>query len=254
MQSTKSGESYGTAHLIERRLLLSNVLKKAVSETPVVEPENRFRFLTISRDRGSMGDAIAQELAGHLGWHVFDKEIVNYIAENNHVRESLVRQLDERSQSLIQDTIHRFLGMVEGESFGIEDYYHALIKALAYLAARGDAIIIGRGANFALRAETHGLHIRMTASPETRVARLSARWNVPSSTARRRMLELDNERRDFVRRHYHRDIDDDRFYDLVFNTDRTETTHVIASILAVISLPARATPERVPHAPVLAVS
>jgi len=251
MQSTKSGESYGTAHLIERRLLLSNVLKKAVSEAPVVEPENRFRVLTISRDRGSMGDAIAQELAGHLGWHVFDKEIVNYIAENNHVRESLVRQLDERSQSLIQDTIHRFLGMVEGGTFGIEDYHHALIKALAYLAARGEAIIIGRGANFALRPEAHGLHIRITASPETRVARLSERWKVPASAARKRMLELDSERRDFVRRHFHRDVDDDRAYDLIFNTDRADTTHVIASILAVISLPARITADHGPQTPVL---
>jgi len=247
MQSTKSGESYGTGHLIERRLLLSNVLKKATSEAPIVEPENRFRFVTISRDRGSNGDAIAQELAGHLGWHVFDKEIVNYIAENSHVREGLVRQLDERSQSLIQDTIQRFLGMVEGGSFGIEDYHHALIRALAYLAARGEAIIIGRGANLALRAEPHGLHIRITASPETRVARLSERWKVSASAARRRMLELDSERREFVRQHFHRDVDDDRFYDLIFNTDRTEPSHVIASILAVICLP---TAEHAPHTPV----
>ena len=249
MQSTKSGESYGTGHLIERQLLLSNVLKKAVNEAPIAEPENRFRFLTISRDHGSMGDAIAQELAGHLGWHVFDKEIVNYIAENSHVRESLVRQLDERSQSLIQDTIQRFLGMVEGGSFGIEDYHHALIRALAYLSARGEAIIIGRGANFAPRAERHGLHIRITASPETRVARLSERWKVSASEARRRMLALDSERRDFVRRHFHHDINDDRYYDLIYNTDQMEPDHVIASILAVISLPVSTASERVPHPP-----
>ena len=243
MQSTKSSESYGTGHLIERSLLLSNVLKKAGNEAPTVGPENRFRFLTISRDRGSMGDAIAQELSGNLGWHVFDREIVNYIAENSHVRESLVRQLDERSQGLIQDSIQRFLGMVEGGAFSVEDYHHALVRTLAYLAARGDAILIGRGANFALHGDQLGLHIRITASPETRVGRLSERWKVTPSEARRRMIELDAERKDFVRRHFHRDVDDERFYDFVYNTDRVEPDHVIASILAAVSLPVHTAPE-----------
>ena len=245
MQATSSADNYGTAHLIERRLLLSSVLKKAVDEAPSVGPESRFRFITISRDRGSMGDAVAQELAGHLGWHVFDREIVNYIAENSHVRENLVRQLDERSQGLVQDTIQRFLSMVEGWAFGVEEYHHALVKTLAYLAARGEAIIIGRGANFALHAERQGIHVRITASPETRIARLSERWNVTHAEARRRMLELDAERRDFVRRHFHRDVADDRFYDLVFNTDRVEAEHVVAAILALISLPIHTASEAV---------
>jgi CMP/dCMP kinase len=229
----------GTAHLIERRLLLSNVLRKAVSESPVAGQDNRYRFLTISRDRGSLGNTIAEELAGNLGWHLFDKEIVNFISENSHVRENLVRQLDERYQSLIQDTIGRFLGMAGGTPFGALEYHESLIRTLAYLAARGDAIIMGRGGNLALRDDPHGLHVRITASRETRITRLSTRWGVSEVEARRRMVGIETERREFLRRHFQQSADDDRFYDIVFNTDHMQPDHVVASILAIISLPAR---------------
>ena len=228
----------GTNHLIEKSLLLSNVLKKAMSEMAVTGSESRDRFLTISRNRGGMGDSIAEGLARSLGWHLFDREIVNYISENGRVRENLVRELDERSQTLVQDTIRRFLGMAGGTPFGMFEYHQALIKTLAYLAARGDAIIMGRGGNFALRGDPHGLHVRITASVETRIARLSSRWGVSGTEARRRMIGIETERREFLKRHFQHSADDDRYYDVVYNTDRMETEHVVASILAVLSLPA----------------
>jgi hypothetical protein len=239
MHSETQFASSGTDHLIEKSLLMSNVLKKAMSELTVTGPENRYRFLTISRDRGSRGDTIAQGLAGSLGWHLFDREIVNYISENSRVRENLVRELDERSQTLVQDTIRRFLGMAGGTPFGLFEYHQALIKTLAYLAARGDAIIMGRGGNFALGGNPHGLHVRITASNETRIARLSSRWGVSETEARRRMIGIETERREFLKRHFQRTADDDRHYDIVYNTDRMEPEHVVASILAVLSLPAR---------------
>jgi len=219
-------------------MLLSNVLKKAMGETTVSRQESRYRFLTISRNRGSLGDSIAEGLAGGLGWHLFDKEIVNYISENSRVRENLVRELDERSQTLVQDTIGRFLGMAGGTPFGMFEYHQALIKTLAYLAARGNAIIMGRGSNFALRGDPRGLHVRITASTETRIARLSSRWGVSATEARRRMIGIETERREFLKRHFQHSADDDRYYDIVYNTDRMEPEYVVASILGVLSLPA----------------
>jgi hypothetical protein len=243
MSMETSIASSGTAHLIEHRLLLSNVLKKAASEVPIAGQENRYCFLTISRDRGSLGDSIAQELADNLGWHLFDREIVNYISENSHVRENLVRQLDERSQSLVQDTIQRFLDMVAGSPFGTLEYHQSLIKTLAYLAARGNAIIMGRGANFALRGDGHGLHVRITAPESVRASRLSKRWGTTEVETRRRMISLETERREFLKRHFQHAADDDRYYDLVFNTGRMQPEHVVAAILAVVSLPVQTSTE-----------
>jgi len=236
MRTPSSGERYGSKHMIERQMLLWNVRHRAVVAGSSEVPAPRYRFVTLSRLVGSMADSIAHELSEHLGWHVFDKEIVDYISQNSRVRQTLVEQLDEKVQNLLQDTVQRFLSMAEGGSFGFEEYHEALLKTLDFVAARGDAILVGRGANFALR-DRDGLHVRIVASPEVRALRLSQRWSIPVDEARRRMQAADQERRDFVRRHFKHDPEDLRYYDLVFNTDVISTRQVVCSILGALNLP-----------------
>ncbi len=236
MSSTKFGGPNITAHMIERQVRLWQSRLQASRATPHEKPESVYRFLTLTSDEGSLGDEIARELSNRLGWQVFDKQIVNYIAENSHVRESLVLQLDQRSQGLIQDTIMRLLRMPEYGSFGMEEYHEALVKTLALLATQGNAILMGRGANFALRGEATGLHVRVTASLRVRVERLSQKWNFPPDPVRRCTEAGDLNRRAFIRHHFKQDLDNLQYYDLVFNTDHVSVHKVVDSILAVIGI------------------
>jgi cytidylate kinase len=226
-----------TAEIVERQLALWNALRKAARERDQKAPSAAFRFLTIARDEGSLGDEIAQELSKRLAWHVFDKEIVTYIAKNSHVRENLVSQLDQKSQSLVQDTISRLLRMPEYGAFGSSEYHESLIKTLVYIAKHGSATLVGRGANFALREDTAWFNVRVTASPEVRVERLRQKWNVPLEEARRRMQADDEERRKFIRQYFKQDFDDARFYDLVCNTDRLPVNRIVSLVLSAMNHP-----------------
>jgi len=219
-----------TTRISERQMRLWNVLH------PAEHAKNSpYSFLTISRDEGTLGDEIAQALAQRLNWSVYDKEIVNYIANNSHVREDLVRQLDEKSQGLIHETILRLLRMLESSPFGSEEYHESLMHALAALATRGNAILVGRGANFALHWSEHGLHVRTTGSLQARVQRLSKSWQVAPDVARQRVLESDEETRTFIRHHFNQDFDDLSFYDLVFNTDRLSVNQVVTSVFSLLN-------------------
>jgi len=221
--------------LVEQQLRLWNARREAAREK--LKEESGLRFLTIARDEGSLGNEIAQELAQRLGWHVFDKEIVTWIARNSHVRENLVRQLDQKSQNLIQDAISRLLRMPEYASFGAEEYHEALLVTLVCMAKHGSAILVGRGANFALRENAQGLNVRITASPEVRVQRLSKSWKATPEEARRRMEADDEERRKFIRHYFRREFDDLCFYDIVYNTDRASAERIASSILVFMNLP-----------------
>jgi cytidylate kinase len=196
-----------------------------------------FRFVTVARDRGCLNDEITKELARRVGWHVFDSEIVAYIAQNTHVSEDLVRQLDQMAQNLIEDTIARLLRMPEYASFGSYEYGESLLKTLVCLATHGSAILVGRGANFALRDHPKGLRVLLTASPEVRMRRLSESSKVSVEEVRRRMQADDEERRKFIRKYYRQDFDDARAYDIVFNTDRASANQVASSILAFMNHP-----------------
>lgn len=237
-----STESPGATHLIERQMLLSRVRDRGGPRPLEADPAAPYRFITMAREVGAEGDVVAAELAKHLNWGLFDKEIVDFIARDSHVRQDLVRELDERSQSLIHDTVQRLLLMAEGISFGNEEYHEALLKTLAYLAARGNAIIVGRGSAYALRGEP-GLHVRIVASQDVRIGRLAKRWLVTPAEARRRMLHIDAERRSFIQHHFRQNIDDGRFYNAVINTDDLSIEQVVHAVLGMLSVP-----EHVKHA------
>ncbi len=239
MRTKGLDDSPAASHLIERQMLLSRVREQASPRGMVAEPDHSYRFITVTREIGSHGDLLAEELARHLQWQVFDKEIVNFIAEDSHVRRDLVRQLDERSQSLIHDMVERLLLMAEGISFGNEEYHKALLKALAYLAARGKAVIVGRGSAFALQGEP-GLHLRIVANPETRVTRLARRWAVPADEARRRMHQIDAERKSFIQHHFRHSIDELSLYDAIFSTDRLSLEEIVHAVLAMMAAPRQA--------------
>jgi cytidylate kinase len=221
-------ESSIASRLGENRMRLWNALHSA--KHAIASP---YSFMTILRDEGTMGDEIAQALAECQGWRLYDREIVNYIANNNHVREDMVRQLDEKARGLMHNMILRMLRMPEKAPFGEEEYHEALLKTLATLAAQGEAILVGRGANFALRWLEGGIHVRITGSLERRIQRLSKFWNVSTEIARRRMFEIDADRREFIRYHFRHDLNDPSFYTLIVNTDHLSVEQVVGSILSI---------------------
>ena len=231
MQDTRSGGHYETAHLVERQMLFREARERIVQEAVRGVRSSRYRFVTVSREPGSLGADIVQELAGLLSWHVYDREILESIALNANVRHRLVEQLDERAQNLVHETVQRFLRMAEGGSFGIEEYHDGLLRTLAGLAAKGEAILVGRGANFVLRGHENGLHVRIIASEEARVDRLCRRWDVSATEALRRMREIDLVRGNFIRAHFKHDIGDPRFYDLVLNTDHLAPRQAVGIII-----------------------
>jgi len=142
--------------------------------------------------------------------------------------------LDEKDRGMIHNTIVRLLGMPESVPFGCEEYHESLLKTLATLAAHGEAILVGRGANFALRYSEQGLHVRITGSLEARIQRLSGSWQVSHEIARQRILAIDGDRRAFIRHHFKQDINDSHNYSFLINTDHVSVNQVVASLLTLL--------------------
>jgi cytidylate kinase len=223
----------GFVRLVERQMLLHEEKRKLVHQHAVEEPSGPYQFITISRDIGALGDVVAAELARHLQWKVYDKEIVDYIARDSHARHELVDQLDEKAQSRVHDSVERLLLMFQEQGFSNDEYHIALIKALAALAAQGRCVLLGHGGAYALQ-EQAGLHVRITASFPVRVRRLSRRWNLSLDETRKIVQKTDQDRKNFIQHHFRPDRDDLRFFHLFFNTDRFAVDCVVGAILGVL--------------------
>ncbi len=175
---------------------------------PAVHP-----LITISREHGSPGSAIAASLADRFGYTLLQRDVIDRMCQSTGYSRRLLEALDERSRSQMATW---FDSMVGGLYFDSTDYVRALFTTLYSIARLGGVVIVGRGANFIVGPE-RGFHVRVVAPREERIRAIAERKGISVRDAAHEVATRDHERAEFVRRLFHRSADDPLAYDLVVN-------------------------------------
>jgi len=178
-------------------------------------------WLTVSKQLGSRGTEIARRVGENLGWHLFDREIVQAIAARTHTREKLLAKLDEHAPGIFEELMARLIPQALTPS----DFEREMVQVIWALGRHGSAILLGRGANWLLDPRC-GLRVRIVASETERARRVAEREEIGAAEALHRVREDEERRAAFVRKVFRRDLDDPLGYDVVLNSDAltTETT------------------------------
>ena len=171
--------------------------------------------ITISREPGSNGDSIAQALAKKFGLDVYDWKIVEEIAKDAHVSEQAVATLDEIVASELDDWL---TGIGPGPGFSSSQYMQGLRRVRFTVATHGNAIIIGRGANFLLPPEKRTLGLRLVAPLDVRVKNIMQGLLLSQKGAMKHITDREQERRTWVKKYCRADINDAADYHAVINT------------------------------------
>jgi hypothetical protein len=197
-------------------------------------------YLLVSREKGAGGSAVAQLAGKRLGWQVFDKEIVDAIAQKANVRRELIESLDERVRTTIQDAVARLLDPQIIETTGYLTHLHEVLLTLGH---QGDVVIVGRGADYILPSQ-FGLRVRLVAPLEVRVRRIASEEDISLKAARAAVEKSDRERRTLARRYFHQDVSDPLSQDLTVNTAEltleAATEVVLAAVQRKLALPVKA--------------
>jgi hypothetical protein len=170
--------------------------------------------LLLSRERGSGGGGVARLVGERLGWHVFDREVLDEIAQLAHVRQQVVESVEDEPCS---DREKAWRPELEPEDIGYEHYLRHLRQVVLTLGHHGDVVILGRGAQYLLPAQS-ALRVRIVAPLELRVRRLAERDHVPLLEAEAHVLKFDAGRSEFIRKCFQRDPNSPLDYDLIVNT------------------------------------
>jgi cytidylate kinase len=187
-------------------------------------------WITLSRQLGSGGIELGRRLAHDLGWQLFDREILGIIAEHTHTREAVLSRLDEAAIGPIEDYIR---GLLERAHPGRTPFLNEMVRVIWGLAKQGQAVIVGRGANWFLDPR-FGLRLRVVAPLEQRVARISRDEGLNLADARRRVEKHDADQESFIRQVYRRSIDDLQGYDLVLNLGGLEIDVAVGLVRAAL--------------------
>jgi cytidylate kinase-like protein len=170
-------------------------------------------WITISKSLASGWEQVARHVSDTLGWPVFDKEVLDEISRHAGVREMILSRLDERGVRRLEDAA---LGLVVPDYPGQSAFVLEMRRVMLALAHQGHTILVGRGANWILDP-AYGLRVRIFAPRETRLARVRHAEGLSEEQARRRVEVDDDEKSEFVRQAFGREIDDPAGYDLMLN-------------------------------------
>jgi len=184
-------------------------------------------YLAISREHGAGGGDIAQLIGQRLGWEVFDKSILEDVAQRCHTSTDLLELVDETAANWVYDVLGTWLDRV---LIPHEKYVTQLYQVVLAAARRGRAIFVGRGAQFVLPHEG-GLSVRVYAPMDYRVKRVAQALQLTASEARQRIELIDKGRQQFVHRYFHHRIEDLSVYDLAVNIARLGHEGAVEQIL-----------------------
>ena len=152
------------------------------------------RIITISREFGSGGRFIGEEVAKKLGIAYYDKNIIGQIAEKSGLSPEYIQENAELSpkKGLFA---YAFSGRdITGKS--VEDMvYEAQRNIILELAEKEPCVIIGRNADYILKDRDDVLNVFIHGDMPEKIKRITGLYNVKEKEAVKTMADTDKRRR-----------------------------------------------------------
>ena len=187
--------------------------------------------ITISRELGSGGLEIGQQVAKSLGYEFADK----------HTADGILRQYGLTKFNVLYDSAPGILDLIKADNLLIISMLNEILEALA---KRGNSVILGRAGFAVLGDYADVLNVRIQAPFSGRVQRVMVREGLTDlQAAEERVREDDNVHRTYVQRFYNKHWDEPSNFDLVLDMGSLSSDVAVQQIVEA----ARALDQKVPE-------
>lgn len=177
--------------------------------------------LTIGRQLGSGGRSVAKIVAAHYGINVYDKKLIDMVAEESGLSKTFFEQADEHvSRSFLHflfagrgtDSHHADSPLSNDALFRMQS------DVIRQLAARESCIILGRCADYILRDDPDLISVYFTADMADRAQRYARHDGTTTDEARAIIAKGDRQRDDYYGYYTNRRWGDAANYQFCMNT------------------------------------
>lgn len=199
--------------------------------------------ISISRQIGSGGAYIGQQLAQQLNILYLDREIINRAAKQLSVLEEELESYDERVPSFWQ-SFFQLGGCASLDMYVPPQIFvptdHELFKVEAEIingiSSEHSAVIIGRCGSHILHGHPNHTSIFLHANNEFRQGRIQELYQVSSEAASKMIVQSDKERARYHQMHTGKEWVDARQYDLSIDTSKIGVNNSVQLILQYLAL------------------
>ncbi len=183
------------------------------------------RIITIEREYGSGGAAIAQKLAEWLGWKLWDQALTGEIARLAKVDPAVVERREERVDPLfyrlvkvfLRGSFERSLPVSELETFDADSMLVLVQGVIEQAASAGNCVIVGRGSPYFLRDRADAFHVFVYAPWEEKIRRVRAIGKTETE-AIELVGTIDRERATFIKKYFGKEWPNRYLYHLMINS------------------------------------
>jgi CMP/dCMP kinase len=165
--------------------------------------------ITISRQLGSLGCEVANQVATQLNYRLVWRDLINQAAMRSGTPEAALATIDDLGLLGISPTAsdHRA-------------YIAAVESVMKELAGEGAVVIVGRAGQMILHSWPNVLHVQVVAPLDIRIQRVADDQRIAIEAAKAQVEASDAHRRKYLKRFYHVNWEDSSLYDLTVNTAR----------------------------------
>jgi cytidylate kinase len=183
-----------------------------------------FRVITIEREYGCGGGAIAAQLAQRLGWNLWDRRLTEEIARLANVDPSAVKRCDERMDSRLYRLAktfwrgsHERSAHLIGQAFDTDCMMTMMEQITERIAKEGNSVVVGRGAPYFLREHPEAFHVFLYAPRVEKIRRL-LQDGATQTEAEDLVDAVDRERIAYVKHYFNANWPTRSLYHLMMNT------------------------------------
>lgn len=193
--------------------------KKSTDVVPS-PPQEYNVTVTVSREYGSGGHEIGQQLSQRLGISFYDREIITQAAESLRCADEDIERNDEKlTNPILHDWIASNFSYLPDGLPPQEALFEAERQIILAAAAQGPCVIIGRNADFILKDQPQCFRIFLHARPEVRSKRLMDTEGFSKEAAASELRRIDKMRSHYCRYFTDRVWGDFKNYNLCIDTE-----------------------------------
>ncbi len=202
---------------------------------------NNKYVITIGRQFGTGGRAIAEKLAKKLSVSFYDKELISLAAKESGINPEIFKSVDETAaNSLLYSLsmgLYNFNGPLAMGDLPVNDklyiLQHQIIKELA---AKEPCVIVGRCADYVLKDNPHTINIFIHANMEYRKKRAVVVHNIDERRAETIINKTDKTRANYYSFYTGQKWGATQNYDLCIDSSKLSDEQIVDLICAYIEL------------------
>lgn len=171
--------------------------------------------ITISREYGSGGHAVGEQIAKKLGITFYDSKIINLTAKASGFTPEYVKENEQKLSNTLLYQLYKQNYAYVNEAIPPRDMlFMVQTKVIRDIAARESCVIVGRSANFILKGHPNCFNVFIHADKAFRINRVISDYGIDPDDAAKEMEKKDYERSNYNKYYTGYEWQDLNVYDL----------------------------------------